>query len=142
MMVRSSKVVMNQFTNAMYFWQRTHSHVWWPLRADTVRSRGILERIPAGRWGEPDDLAGTTVFLASAASDYVNGIVLPVDGGWLGVSGQLRRADPGDSRTPMEHENLRGWGPVTSHTYPEVLLTSTPNRYRSHVRVGRRFDMH
>jgi 2-deoxy-D-gluconate 3-dehydrogenase len=54
-----------------------------PLRADPDRARGILERIPAGRWGRPDDLAGATVFLASAASDYVNGIVLPVDGGWL-----------------------------------------------------------
>ena len=43
----------------------------------------ILERIPAGRWGEPEDVAGAFVFLASAASDYVHGIVLPVDGGWL-----------------------------------------------------------
>ncbi|MFS0793048.1 SDR family oxidoreductase [Microbacterium sp. 1P10AE] len=55
-----------------------------PLRGDPDRSRSILERIPAGRWGEGSDLAGATVFLASAASDYVNGIVLPVDGGWLG----------------------------------------------------------
>ena len=54
------------------------------LRADADRSRSILERIPAGRWGRADDLAGATVFLASRASDYVNGIVLPVDGGWLG----------------------------------------------------------
>lgn len=54
------------------------------LRADAERYRAILDRIPAGRWGEPGDLAGATVFLASAASDYVNGIVLPVDGGWLG----------------------------------------------------------
>jgi 2-dehydro-3-deoxy-D-gluconate 5-dehydrogenase len=54
------------------------------LRDDPDRRRAILERIPAGRWGEPDDLAGATVFLASAASDYVNGVVLPVDGGWLG----------------------------------------------------------
>jgi len=54
------------------------------LRADPVRSRQILERIPAGRWGEPGDLAGACVFLASAASDYVTGITLPVDGGWLG----------------------------------------------------------
>ncbi len=54
------------------------------LRADPNRSRAILERIPAGRWGRADDLAGTTVFLASPASDYVDGIVLPVDGGWLG----------------------------------------------------------
>jgi 2-deoxy-D-gluconate 3-dehydrogenase len=54
------------------------------LRDDPDRFRAILERIPAGRWGEPGDLAGATVFLASAASDYVDGIVLPVDGGWLG----------------------------------------------------------
>ncbi len=54
------------------------------LRADPVRSRQILERIPAGRWGEPRDLAGVTVFLASAASDYVHGALVPVDGGWLG----------------------------------------------------------
>ena len=53
------------------------------LRQDEVRSQQILERIPAGRWGTPDDLAGAFVFLASAASDYVNGVVLPVDGGWL-----------------------------------------------------------
>jgi 2-deoxy-D-gluconate 3-dehydrogenase len=54
------------------------------LRADPVRSRQILERIPAGRWGAPDDLAGAVVFLASPAANYVNGHVLAVDGGWLG----------------------------------------------------------
>ncbi|MEV4754407.1 SDR family NAD(P)-dependent oxidoreductase [Micromonospora sp. NPDC049559] len=54
------------------------------LREDPDRDRAILARIPAGRWGRTDDLGGATVFLASAASDYVNGIVLPVDGGWLG----------------------------------------------------------
>ena len=54
------------------------------LQDDPGRSRSILDRIPAGRWGRPADLGGATVFLASAASDYVNGIVLPVDGGWLG----------------------------------------------------------
>jgi 2-deoxy-D-gluconate 3-dehydrogenase len=53
------------------------------LRQDEIRGRQILERIPAGRWGEPEDLAGAFVFLASAASDYVHGAVLPVDGGWL-----------------------------------------------------------
>jgi len=54
------------------------------LQDDPDRSRAILERIPAGRWGTAADLAGATVFLASAASDYVTGITLPVDGGWLG----------------------------------------------------------
>jgi 2-deoxy-D-gluconate 3-dehydrogenase len=54
-----------------------------PLRADPARARQISERIPAGRWGTPADLAGAAVFLASAASDYVNGHVLAVDGGWL-----------------------------------------------------------
>ncbi|MFI7550926.1 SDR family NAD(P)-dependent oxidoreductase [Micromonospora sediminimaris] len=54
------------------------------LREDPERDQAILARIPAGRWGAADDLGGATVFLASAASDYVNGIVLPVDGGWLG----------------------------------------------------------
>jgi 2-deoxy-D-gluconate 3-dehydrogenase len=54
------------------------------LRADSARSTAILERIPAGRWGEASDLAGATVFLASRASDYVSGVTLPVDGGWLG----------------------------------------------------------
>jgi 2-dehydro-3-deoxy-D-gluconate 5-dehydrogenase len=53
------------------------------LRADEKRNAEILARIPAGRWGEPEDLAGAAVFLASAASDYVNGVILPVDGGWL-----------------------------------------------------------
>ena len=53
------------------------------LRKDETRSRQILERIPAGRWGVPEDLGGAFVFLASPASDYVNGTVLPVDGGWL-----------------------------------------------------------
>ena len=54
------------------------------LRDDPDRSAAILSRIPAARWGDATDLAGATVFLASAASDYVSGIVLPVDGGWLG----------------------------------------------------------
>ena len=54
------------------------------LRDDPVRSAAILDRIPAGRWGRAEDLAGATVFLASEASDYVNGVVLPIDGGWLG----------------------------------------------------------
>jgi 2-deoxy-D-gluconate 3-dehydrogenase len=53
------------------------------LRADENRSNEILARIPAGRWGTPDDVAGAAVFLASEASDYVNGFTLAVDGGWL-----------------------------------------------------------
>lgn len=53
------------------------------LQHDEVRSRQILERIPAGRWGDPEDIAGAAVFLASAASDYVNGEILVVDGGWM-----------------------------------------------------------
>ena len=53
------------------------------LQADETRNRQILERIPAGRWGEPEDLAGAAVFLSSSASDYVNGHVLVVDGGWM-----------------------------------------------------------
>jgi 2-deoxy-D-gluconate 3-dehydrogenase len=53
------------------------------LRADAARSHSILERIPAGRWGTPEDLAGAAVFLASPASDYLNGHVLVVDGGWM-----------------------------------------------------------
>ena len=54
------------------------------LQDDADRSQAILSRIPAGRWGQASDLAGATVFLASTASDYVSGITLPVDGGWLG----------------------------------------------------------
>ena len=54
------------------------------LAEDPVRNRQILDRIPAGRWGEPADLGGAVVFLASSASDYVHGHVLAVDGGWLG----------------------------------------------------------
>ena len=53
------------------------------LRADETRSRQIMERIPAGRWGQPEDLAGVAVFLASKASDYMHGAIVPVDGGWL-----------------------------------------------------------
>jgi 2-dehydro-3-deoxy-D-gluconate 5-dehydrogenase len=53
------------------------------LQADETRNRQILERIPTGRWGKPDDIAGAAVFLASTASDYVTGQILAVDGGWL-----------------------------------------------------------
>jgi 2-deoxy-D-gluconate 3-dehydrogenase len=57
-----------------------NAHIW---RDDPARAEQILARIPAGRWGEPADLAGATIFLASAASDYLHGVVLPVDGGYL-----------------------------------------------------------
>jgi 2-dehydro-3-deoxy-D-gluconate 5-dehydrogenase len=57
-----------------------NSHIW---RDDPPRSEAVLGRLPAGRWGEPADMGGAAVFLGSAASDYVHGIVLPVDGGWL-----------------------------------------------------------
>ncbi len=54
------------------------------LQADETRNRQILERIPAGRWGQPSDLAGAALFLSSPASDYVTGTVMTVDGGWMG----------------------------------------------------------
>jgi 2-deoxy-D-gluconate 3-dehydrogenase len=54
------------------------------LQDDPVRSKQILDRIPAGRWGEPSDIAGAAVFLCSSAARYVNGHVLLVDGGWMG----------------------------------------------------------
>jgi 2-deoxy-D-gluconate 3-dehydrogenase len=54
-----------------------------PLRADEKRNQAILERIPAQRWGKPEDLKGIVVFLASTASDYMNAAIVPVDGGWL-----------------------------------------------------------
>jgi 2-deoxy-D-gluconate 3-dehydrogenase len=54
-----------------------------PIRADEKRNKSILERIPAERWGDPADLKGVAVFLASAASDYMQGSIVPVDGGWL-----------------------------------------------------------
>jgi len=54
------------------------------LRADQQRSSAILDRIPAGRWGQPEDFAGPAIFLASKAADYVHGTILTVDGGWMG----------------------------------------------------------
>jgi 2-deoxy-D-gluconate 3-dehydrogenase len=55
-----------------------------PLREDPVRNKAILDRIPADRWGTPEDLMGTVVFLSSDASSYLNGSVITVDGGWMG----------------------------------------------------------
>ena len=54
-----------------------------PLQGDPVRNKTVLDRLPVGRWGVPDDLKGTTVFLASAASDYLHGTIVNVDGGWM-----------------------------------------------------------
>lgn len=54
------------------------------LRNDPVRNKSILDRIPAARWGNPDDLKGATLFLASPASDYIHGTIITVDGGWMG----------------------------------------------------------
>jgi 2-deoxy-D-gluconate 3-dehydrogenase len=54
-----------------------------PLREDPARNKAILDRIPAGRWGSPEDLQGVAVFLASAASQYLQGYTIAVDGGWL-----------------------------------------------------------
>ena len=54
------------------------------LRADPIRNQAILDRIPAGRWGKQEDMQGLVVFLASAASDYMHGVTIPIDGGWMG----------------------------------------------------------
>ena len=54
------------------------------IRVDAERNRRVLERIPAGQWGNPEDVKGAVVFLASGAADYVHGSVIPIDGGWLG----------------------------------------------------------
>ncbi|MBC7811049.1 MAG: SDR family oxidoreductase [Burkholderiales bacterium] len=62
-----------------YVKTQLNRHIW----TDPVRTEQIMARLPAGRWGDPDDLKGTVVFLASAASDYVHGAIIPVDGGWL-----------------------------------------------------------
>jgi 2-deoxy-D-gluconate 3-dehydrogenase len=63
-----------------YFRTSANAHIW---RDDPVRTAQIIDRLPAGRWGEPADLRGAVVFLSSPASDYVHGVILPVDGGWL-----------------------------------------------------------
>ena len=63
-----------------YLKTNLNAHIW---RDDPARAEQILARIPAGRWGEPGDLEGTAIFLASRASDYLHGVILPVDGGYL-----------------------------------------------------------
>jgi 2-deoxy-D-gluconate 3-dehydrogenase len=63
-----------------YVKTQLNTHIW---RDDPERSEQILTRIPAGRWGVPDDLSGAVVFLSSSASDNVHGVLLPVEGGWL-----------------------------------------------------------
>ena len=70
------------------------------LRNNPTRARQILERIPAGRWGTPQDVAGTAVFLASPASNYINGHILVVDGGWLG---RYRRPETNAGREMPKH---------------------------------------
>jgi len=65
-----------------------------PLFQNEERRQAILERIPAGRWGEPEDLCGAAVFLASPASDYVHGHVLVVDGGWMDAEGKCGARTP------------------------------------------------
>jgi 2-deoxy-D-gluconate 3-dehydrogenase len=62
-----------------YFKTPANRHIW----TDPVRTAQILDRLPAGRWGDPADLGGAIVFLCSRASDYLHGVILPVDGGWL-----------------------------------------------------------
>ena len=75
----SSRIQVNAIAPGYFATTNTEA-----LQADETRNRQILERIPAGRWGQPEDLAGAALFLASAASDYVTGTVLTVDGGWMG----------------------------------------------------------
>ena len=78
------------------------------LQADETRNRQILERIPAARWGEPEDLAGAAVFLSSSASDYVNGHVLVVDGGWMGVRRNDESSGKQDSDIAKSTRTSRG----------------------------------
>lgn len=59
------------------------THLTDPIQRDPERSQSIIGRIPAGRWGNPEDIAGAAVFLASPASDFIHGVILPVDGGWM-----------------------------------------------------------
>ena len=68
---------------SLYFTAKSMTDNTAALRADPMRSRQILERIPAGRWGEASDIAGACVFLCSPAAAYIHGAIIPVDGGWL-----------------------------------------------------------
>ncbi|NQW12612.1 MAG: SDR family oxidoreductase, partial [Alphaproteobacteria bacterium] len=63
-----------------YIKTNANVHIW---RDNPVRTAQILTRLPAGRWGEPPDMIGPLLFLCSPASDYLHGVILPVDGGWL-----------------------------------------------------------
>ena len=78
------------------------------LRADPQRSRQILERIPAGRWGTPQDIGGMAVFLAAPASDYINGHVLVVDGGWMGGERLPAKVGEGTTGNPRISMSLPG----------------------------------
>ena len=62
-----------------YIKTKLNKHIW----TDPVRHDQVLSRLTSGRWGEPEDLVGPSLFLASSASDYLHGVILPVDGGWL-----------------------------------------------------------
>lgn len=75
----SQKIQVNAIAPGYFATSNTEA-----LQADAVRNQQILDRIPAGRWGQPEDLGGAAIFLASRASDYVTGTILTVDGGWMG----------------------------------------------------------
>ena len=102
------------------------------LQADPVRSRQIGERIPAGRWGQPEDLAGAVVFLSSPASDYVNGHVLVVDGGWLGE--MIRVQSPKVQRSRVQSPESRVWSVALSRSSSQPK--SSDQRSRRHRSWG------
>lgn len=89
------------------------------LIADPVRSRQILERIPAGRWGTPQDFEGAVVFLASKASDYISGECLVVDGGWMGRESAILHSMPAAGVSLMLFRIIAY--PSLSHLYLPVM---------------------